>query len=44
LTTSRAVANATGGKEGAMIEKSCNKIEELLKDADRLELEIGVNL
>ena len=43
LTTSRAVANATGGKEGAMIEKSCNKIEELLKDAGRLELEIGVN-
>ena len=42
LTTSRAVANATGGKEGAMIEKSCGKIEELLSDAGRLELEIGV--
>ena len=42
LTTSRAVANATGGKEGAMIEKSCGKIEELLSEAGRLELEIGV--
>ncbi|KAL5267420.1 hypothetical protein ACHWQZ_G004455 [Mnemiopsis leidyi] len=41
LTTSRAVANATGGKEGAMIEKSCGKIEELLSEAGRLELEIG---
>lgn len=44
LTTSRAVAKANGGKEGAMIEDSCNKLEELLDEASRLELEIGVRL
>ncbi|XP_063685744.1 vinculin-like isoform X7 [Bolinopsis microptera] len=43
LTTSRAVAKATSGKEGAMIEKSIDKIEELLQEAGRLELEIGNN-
>ena len=43
LTTSRAVAKANGGKEGAMIEDSCNKLEELLQDAGRLQLEIGVS-
>ena len=43
LTTSRAVAKATSGKEGAMIEKSIDKIEELLQEAGRLELEIGVS-
>ena len=36
------MAKATGGAEGAMIEKSCEKLEELMKSAGRLDLEIGV--